>query len=585
MKKRFKKLVAALLAVTSLLAVGCEKESEDNGGMVNSTVVVSESNTSNRCISKMAEEMQYTSYKKEGLYYYIFNVGYIECVPLQENANYHRYSGTTEDTVTLSSSKSSSNEISNIVQEVETKSGEWHVGGSAEASYGPLKAGFEWGVSKQWNNTTTKTVEEVSKFTEEQSESIQYTWKPDISKPGYYRYVLEGTVTIFACIVYDPVKKQEIYSTSYSLVNESYWALEYSETPVFKNNEIEKLKLCDEYKNIIGIEPEIEYEGYLVDNVNVLNKTNSITITQDGAYGLGQKNYDTLYLSEYEKYFTDEYVFCFDVTINISEKDDGRQELYLYNRIDKSTTATVKYVVAQNDYGMVCGSTILHSGGSAAADHKIYWYVKGNEVRNAMYIRYDASGNNADTWYRRGIKVLLSISKASTEVADNGKIVLNDSTEKAVYDSGGYGLHPKQSYDEIDLSKYSDYMGNGYLFVFDFSVNLREKDDGYQEVYLYNNNGTSSKIETVKNAINNYGLVSGKVIEHERGKKLTDSRKYDFTFYVNGLNIRENMFVRYDAFGDDGDTWYRENIKVTLRIFKVPDCEIDNSVANAYETY
>ncbi len=242
---------------------------------------------------------------------------------------------------------------------------------------------------------------------------------------------------------------------------------------------------------------------------------------------------------------------------------------------------------------MICGSRIDHKDGESATNHTAYWYVNGSKLKEKMYIRYDAQfnsssadafGNKRSIWYRRGISVYLTVVKASVDVENNGKTIFNSKKQLTIYDTGYYGLHTKQSYDEIALDEYTEYMANDYLFVFDFSVNLREKDDGYQEIYLYNQNNTTSKTVSIQKAIE-IGLVGGTVIEHVRGKKSTESKNYTFTFCINGNEVNKSMFVRYDAFGSDSDTWYRENINVTLRIFKVPQVSLDDTVYNSYETY
>lgn len=617
MKRIFSMLIATICCTIAFLGVftSCgylQQESQNPSNTTNNQRIVGSTDlpdSVNRCVATKAKRVEYNSYKKDGLYYYIFNVGTLEAVPLQDeiDANYiYRYDGSTEATLTLSTAESTFEQISTVVEKVNEKSGGWSIGGKLEASLQKaIKLTLESSYKEQWIETITNTSKKTSEFASAESKSMEFTWRPEVSKPGYYRYVLEGTLEVFACIVYDPIEKTEVYSTSYSLIKESHWALEYSESSNFDTNELNQFDLPEGYLDVICQEPEIDYsdfnDTYVVETKNILNNTNTVTIEKyqvqtvvtHSSYGLNQANYDELDLSSYKEYFTDDNIFCFEITVNISEKNDGWQELFLYNQIDKGTSKTVNYVTAQTDYGMICGSRIDHKDGESATDHTAYWYVNGNKLKEKMYIRYDAQfnssssdalGNKKSIWYRRGISVNLTVAKASVDIENNDKIVFNNDKQFTIYDTGYYGLHPKQSYDEIALDEYTKYMDSEYLFVFDFSVKLKEKDDGYQEIYLYNENNTSSKTISTPKAIE-YGLVAGTVIEHVRGKKSTESKTYAFTFCVNGTEINNSMFVRYDAFGSDSDTWYRENITVKLRIFKVPQFSLDETVYNSYETY
>ena len=578
--------------------------------------------SSARFISHQNLDISYTSYKLDGLYYYIFNLGYIEGVPLQDKSNpdnSYRYTGETEITEALSTSSETSTTISEKVEHAQENCTTWnndfsaHIGLTytkelkfAGISERKLSLSVDVGYAHQWGGSTSKSssssVEEAETYSKKYGKTSTFKWTPNLSKVGWYRYVLEGTISMYACVIYDPIQEKYLLIDTYSVIDKTYWTLEYSEDSYFSNTAYTPLTLNDSCYSIIGTEPEKEYNvsdlpidkdenesnSYVVNTTNILSKTNNLTITQDGYYGLQEKDYDVLDLSVYknEGYFTKDYVFCFDVCVNISEKNNGYQEIYLYNQI-KNTSKEVQISEAQDSYGMICGSVISHGGGSAASDHCDVWYVRGDQIKDTMYIRYDAHGDGDDTWYRRAIKVDLTIVTSTTDISHNNEEILFDENNRTIGHKGYYGLEPSRGHEDLNLSNYTNYMNEGYLFLFDVSIVLSEKDDGYQEIYLYNKDSTNSSDASLAKA-REYGLLTGKMLEHGRGQKLTSSQSYNFVLTTTGDNIDselKKLYIRYDAWGDDTDTWYKEKIKVTLTIVKIPDFVDDSTVTEAYKKF
>ena len=204
--------------------------------------------------------------------------------------------------------------------------------------------------------------------------------------------------------------------------------------------------------------------------------------------------------------------------------------------------------------------------------HYINWYIQGSELAETVYLRYDAHGNGDDTWYRNYLNVNLKIVEA-TDLPDEATVCKN-SNQITVTDTGYLGLAARD-HDQIDLTDYTRYMRERYVFVFNVGLNMHEKDDGYQEIYLYNSyDKTTSSEYSVEQAKRDFGLVCGTQLEHSPSKQDSTKKDYHFRWVTSGSNIKSPMFIRYDAWGNDNDTWYKNSIEVKLRIFQVPTVNV-----------
>lgn len=112
------------------------------------------------------------------------------------------------------------------------------------------------------------------------------------------------------------------------------------------------------------------------------------------------------------------------------------------------------------------------------------------------------------------------------------------------------------------------FMSNEYKFIFNVTVNIAEKDDGYQEIYLYTESKKYSGTNYSEAEAINYGMIAGEIIEHGPGKKDTESYDHSFSWEVSGNRCRNTMYIRYDAHGNDSDTWYRNNLKIVVQVVK-----------------
>ena len=154
-------------------------------------------------------------------------------------------------------------------------------------------------------------------------------------------------------------------------------------------------------KNLPLIQTSIEY------------KSNARkTVTDNGLYGSEQQSsQDTLDLSVLESYMSDSFEFTFDITVNIEEKNDGYQELFLYKRepaYDSKSENWTEETAREN--GLVAMSGKIDSG-DEAYNKTLCFTVSGEECAKKMFIRYDAQGEKEDTWYRNSITVTVSVDR------------------------------------------------------------------------------------------------------------------------------------------------------------------------------
>ena len=130
---------------------------------------------------------------------------------------------------------------------------------------------------------------------------------------------------------------------------------------------------------------------------------------------------------------------------------------------------------------------------------------------------------------------------------------------KKITDSGRENQH----FDVVSFDTFSANLNTmkqqGYISVsFNIQLNVREIDDGYQWIFLYNS-------QTVKDSY----LLSELRFEHTSGKKDTTWWVHDLKFENVPIDkfISNEFIIRYGASGDWEDTWENSGLKIQL-VFK-----------------
>lgn len=146
----------------------------------------------------------------------------------------------------------------------------------------------------------------------------------------------------------------------------------------------------------------------------ILQSSPNYKIEEDGQYGLENSSNSILYLSEYNKYMNDDYVFVFDVTISYEAGKwfgnyiYGNKQVFLFKKNPGYIADSFNMVNSEtiySKYGLLKEETWDEDKGTK----DFRWEIKGSDCTNNMYIKYDAWGENEDTWYVRAITVDLMI--------------------------------------------------------------------------------------------------------------------------------------------------------------------------------
>lgn len=144
------------------------------------------------------------------------------------------------------------------------------------------------------------------------------------------------------------------------------------------------------------------------------------------------------------------------------------------------------------------------------------------------------------------------------------------STVYTITDSG----RENQPYDEISLSNLEKYKELGYTKLnITISLEISEKNKGYQHIFLYNNLGFKDEIFKdyfILKDVN--GTDCTWELEHSGSDLDTNYKEYTVTSnliisldaIISGETSKDSVYIVYGASGDDNDTWYNKNLKVTI---------------------
>lgn len=262
---KIRKIIIALFT-GALLMSGCEQFQQKHGGEVKN-VRYAVTQAKDDYTTQLTD-----SYKDDRFWYYMYYLGYISNVPLQEVEGYN-YSGsnykksfttttTTEKYVESAcefASQKTTTWEEELVDKIEsgmniefTTGAEIGTEAGGEAAGATAKVttkttfeetvGYSLDVSAQWGNTwggsenkTYKdTFVEAETYSVSKSDTTEFEFTSE-SKYGYYRYVLMGAVKVFALIAYDPITNLFTVDNIESVAAKN-WHMDYSENPFFNDN-------------------------------------------------------------------------------------------------------------------------------------------------------------------------------------------------------------------------------------------------------------------------------------------------------------------------------------------------------------
>ena len=152
-------------------------------------------------------------------------------------------------------------------------------------------------------------------------------------------------------------------------------------------------------------------------------------------------------------------------------------------------------------------------------------------------------------------------------------IILQSSPNYEINDDGQYGLE-EPSKSILELSSYSKYMNDDYVFVFDVKISYEaywwlwtsdgdHYEEGNKQIFLFKKEAgylaVSLNMVNSNSIRSKYGLLKEETWDDDKGTK-------NFTWEIKGSECTNEMCIKYDAWGDSEDTWYVKSITVDLLI-------------------
>lgn len=130
------------------------------------------------------------------------------------------------------------------------------------------------------------------------------------------------------------------------------------------------------------------------------------------------------------------------------------------------------------------------------------------------------------------------------------------------YNAYGAGYIANNKVLSIDISEldldYIEKSGCSVEIIIDLSI--KEQDDGYQEIYVYNAGVDKNAVQRGQGK-----AIASIEVEHGVGKVNKNYQKYRLTAVVSRGSINgDRMWIAFDSWGRDEDTWYAKDITVTL---------------------
>lgn len=356
---------------------------------------------------------EYSFYDNEN-YYYMFYLGDITHVPLQNNAAVFEYNGN-DYRREFSTTTTTATTVSSMVSTMQEKCVENSSAIKGEAGV-KLAEKVELGLSLEYKNSVAETItqeqsyEKAQEYSEEQAESVTFEFNSSC-KQGYYRYILLGDVEVFGVVVKN-IQNGEYYTDIYNILVSQYFTLDYSTVSTFYDNNYGKLTFEISENEVAALqEPTLS-----IEEVQKEESSSSEDLIDPDAYKTAKVVYDTgLYpiivtdtafqydpfsISELSPYMTDEYILHFKIELLMREKDAGYQEMHLYNGNGTWLCGVSDYTYGGN--GLAC---------TTASWISLNWSVNGANCTEQMKMGYTAHAGGADTWIIEDTKITITVSR------------------------------------------------------------------------------------------------------------------------------------------------------------------------------
>lgn len=344
------------------------------------------------------------SFKDDEYYYYIFYLGSLHNVPLQDISEVEIYDYFGDDySLTLKSTESDTSSISEMVSVAERTcvSSQVQVSGKIgtnKDSKIQLEAGVARTVSSSRTLSETQSYTQAASFTTSKTRELQVHFNQNYAQ-GHYRFILLGELDVFGVIIKN-IQTGECFSDIYNVIVTQTCRLDYSSSPRFNDTKIEKLIFDLSQSEIDNLPiPQIDIE-----------KAKGPDLTKTVTYHSGYERkkidasytyrYDTFDISALSEFMNSAYTLEFEIDVMMKEENAGIQEIYLINDKDQR----------------VAGNGSIEYGGSGKPKdtwgwEHFSWSANGKDCTNKMHLEYGAHGENSDDWWRAEVNIVVTVSQ------------------------------------------------------------------------------------------------------------------------------------------------------------------------------
>ncbi len=324
----------------------------------------------------------------------------------------------------VSSAVSTTVKVSN--ESSATVSGSYKYGGLGLNASATTKNVFEVSTNASVSASATESFSQTISDKVERSKSRTVTISKD-SPAGFYTYTIIANVDVYATLICD-IDSNQIEYTYFTIPTDDWRGetFHFNNNSYFDEDEINKIEIFE--NDFAGYDLFDASKASKIPDVQnrvILTQTDTRKIVDTGAYGLEQEKKQTLLdLSAYEEYMNDDYVFIFNVTVSFEADkitdffgsinyQEGHKQMFLYKEdpghlsdsIDKTNPTNIRTM-----YGLLCEDEWTSDKGQ---DKEFVWKIVGEDCTDEMCIRYDAYGENDDTWYLESVIVTLTITMNS----------------------------------------------------------------------------------------------------------------------------------------------------------------------------
>lgn len=427
MKKRIVLVLLAFVFALSFLT-GCSDfwssitgGGNNNGGTAGQAIVA----RSERNIVTPASEIASPGYDLQSSFYnfdtqtsyYVYYLGKVERIPLSSNLHPFEHNGIIGGTspYVIQDTSMTAREIS---EQLSTSASQTFSFGYDYSFNIGIENMINTGINVSANVSTQKestvTVSNLVTLSNSTSQTLNYVFTKDNPK-GYYRYIMFADADYFGVIKVDE-NSGEASTFIHQRVYAEYMGFDYSPTTTFSSNSSGTLTFDTSNININALPIPSKCVGESTNSINPDGSKPIIKLTAPSYtyYGENDKHIeidaskrmgrdkieDFIDLTRFAPFLNSNYKLKFEVWINMKEKSDGYQEVYLMDWNGN--------LIAENG---------AHDSGSGLQDkiewrQMATWEISGEKFGTYdLYFEYGAHGKNSDDWVRYGMETKVSVIK------------------------------------------------------------------------------------------------------------------------------------------------------------------------------